>query len=75
MFFVIICIICDGATKDQKAQLISGVTDLLVKVLDKNPATTHIMIEEVDTDNWGFAGEQVSVHRQRAADAAAKKAD
>ena len=56
----------DGATAEQKAELIRGTTDLLVQVLDKNPATTFVLIEEVDTDHWGIAGETVTVLRQRA---------
>jgi 4-oxalocrotonate tautomerase len=47
--------------------LISGVTDLLVRVLNKNPATTFVVIDEVDMDNWGIAGESVTVLRERAA--------
>jgi 4-oxalocrotonate tautomerase len=37
-----------------------------VRVLDKNPATTFVVIEEVDTDHWGIGGETVTVLRQRA---------
>jgi 4-oxalocrotonate tautomerase len=55
----------DGATATQKAELIKGVTDLLVKVLHKNPATTVVVIEEVDTDNWGIGGETVTAIRQK----------
>jgi len=65
MPFVNIKITKDGATADQKAALIRGVTDLLVKVLDKNPATTVVVIEEVDTDNWGIGGETVTQRRKR----------
>jgi 4-oxalocrotonate tautomerase len=63
MPFVNIKITKDGATSDQKARLIKGVTDLLVETLDKNPATTVVVIEEVDTDNWGIGGESVTVRR------------
>jgi 4-oxalocrotonate tautomerase len=55
----------EGATTDQKAALIRGVTDLLVRVLGKNPATTVVVIEEVETDNWGIGGESVTKRRQR----------
>jgi len=65
MPFVNIKITKDGATKEQKAELIAGVTNLLKDVLGKNPATTVVVIEEVDTDNWGIGGETVSVRRQR----------
>jgi len=60
MPFVNIKITRDGATPEQKEALIKGVTDLLVKVLDKNPATTVVVIDEVDTDNWGIGGETVT---------------
>jgi len=54
-----------GTTATQKAQLIEGVTDLLVKVLDKSPATTVVVIDEVDMDNWGIAGLPVEAYRKR----------
>ena len=56
MPYVNIQITREGATRDQKAELIAGVTQLLVRVLDKNPATTHVVIDEVDLDNWGIGG-------------------
>jgi 4-oxalocrotonate tautomerase len=65
MPFVNIKITRDGATATQKAELIKGVTDLLVKVLHKNPATTVVVIEEVDTDNWGIGGETMTAIRQK----------
>ena len=61
MPFVNIKITKDGATAAQKAELIAGVTNLLKDVLGKNPATTVVVIEEVDTDNWGIGGETVTV--------------
>ena len=63
MPYVNIKITKDGATADQKARLIEGVTQLLVDVLDKNPATTTVIIDEVDTDNWGIGGESVTSRR------------
>ncbi len=65
MPYVNIKITRDGATAEQKARLIKGVTDLLVEVLDKNPATTMVIIDEVATDNWGIGGESVTTRRQR----------
>jgi 4-oxalocrotonate tautomerase len=65
MPFVNIKITRDGATPAQKAELIKGVTDLLVKVLHKNPATTVVVIDEVDTDNWGIGGETVTSRRRK----------
>ena len=54
----------EGATAKQKARLIQGATRLLMDVLKKDPATTMVIIEEVDTDNWGIAGETVTVRRK-----------
>ena len=65
MPYVNIKVTKDGVTSEQKAQLIQGVTELLQKVLNKNPASTFVIIDEVETDNWGIAGEQVTVRRKR----------
>ncbi len=63
MPYVNIKITREGATAEQKAALIKGATQLLVDVLGKNPATTVVVIDEVETDNWGIAGETVTVRR------------
>ena len=60
MPYVNIKITDEGVTSKQKEELIKGATDLLQRVLNKNPATTVVVIDEVDTDNWGIAGEQVT---------------
>ncbi|NWJ41061.1 MAG: 4-oxalocrotonate tautomerase family protein [Geothrix sp.] len=65
MPFVNIKITRDGATAEQKAQLIQGATQLLVDILNKNPQTTVVVIDEVDTDNWGIGGETVTARRQQ----------
>jgi len=65
MPYVNIKITKEGATAEQKARLISGVTELLVDVLGKNPQTTVVVIDEVETDNWGIGGESVTVRRRR----------
>ena len=64
MPYVNIRITRDGVTPDQKARLIKGVTDLLVEGLGKNPATTMVVIDEVETDNWGIGGESVTARRK-----------
>lgn len=64
MPYVNIKITKEGATPEQKAQLIKGATQLLVDVLNKNPNTTVVVIDEVDTDNWGIAGETVTNRRK-----------
>lgn len=55
----------EGVTREQKQQLIKGVTDLMTDVLNKAPQLTHVVIQEIELDDWGFAGEQVSVLRER----------
>jgi 4-oxalocrotonate tautomerase len=65
MPYVNIKVTREGVTPEQKAELIRGVTQLLADVLGKNPATTVVVIDEVDTDNWGIGGEPVTVRRQR----------
>lgn len=66
MPYVNIRITREGATAEQKAGLIRGVTRLLQETLGKNPATTVVTIDEVDTDNWGIGGETVTVLRKKA---------
>jgi 4-oxalocrotonate tautomerase len=65
MPYVNIRITREGATAAQKADLIRGVTELLRDKLGKNPATTVVVIDEVETDNWGIGGESVTVRRKR----------
>ena len=69
MPYVNIKITDEGVTKEQKAALIKGVTTLLQETLNKNPATTVVVIDEVNTDNWGIRGEQVTELRKQAAKA------
>ncbi len=65
MPYVNIKITREGVTAEQKARLIQGATQLLVDVLGKNPQTTVVVIDEVDTDNWGIGGESVTLRRAR----------
>ncbi len=55
----------DGPTAQQKAALIRGVTDLLQEVLGKSPATTFVVIDEVELDNWGIGGLPVEAYRKQ----------
>lgn len=55
----------EGVTREQKQRLIKGVTDLITEVLNKDPHLTHVVIQEVNLDDWGYAGEQVSVLREK----------
>ncbi len=65
MPYVNIKITREGTTAAQKAELIRAVTELLRDKLGKNPATTVVVIDEVETDNWGIGGETVTVRRRR----------
>ena len=64
MPYVNIKITKEGATKEQKQQLIEGATQLLVDVLGKDPSSLVVVIDEVDTDNWGIAGKSVTELRK-----------
>jgi 4-oxalocrotonate tautomerase len=57
----------EGATAAQKAEIIAGVTDLLVRVLDKDPATTFVLIDEVALEDWGVGGLPTAEYRRRRA--------
>lgn len=65
MPYVNIKITREGATAAQKAELISGVTELLVRVLDKTPATTFVVIDEVAMEDWGIGGLPVDEYRAK----------
>lgn len=67
MPYVNIKVTREGVTADQKAELISGVTDLLVRVLDKSPATTFVVIDEVALEDWGIGGLPVDQYRRETA--------
>ncbi|MGH8435040.1 MAG: tautomerase family protein [Pseudomonas sp.] len=65
MPFVNVRITKDGVTREQKAQVITEITDTLQRVLGKRPDLTHIVIEEIDTDNWGYAGMSTTEYRKK----------
>lgn len=66
MPYVNIRITREGVTADQKKILIRDTTAMLERVLNKAPQTTHVVIDEIDTDNWGYGGESVTFYRQQA---------
>jgi 4-oxalocrotonate tautomerase len=72
MPFVNLKITRDGVTREQKTQLIAEFTETLERVLKKPPEWTQIVIEEIDTDDWGFAGVTTTEYRKRLAEAAKK---
>ncbi len=65
MPYVNIQVTREGVTREQKAELIAGVTELLVRVLQKDPHTTHVVIDEIELDNWGVGGLPVPQFRRR----------
>jgi len=64
MPYVNIKITREGVTTEQKATLIRETTAMLARVLNKDPQTTHVVIDEIDTDNWDLAGESMTHHRK-----------
>lgn len=56
-----------GTTPRQKAALIKGVTDVLADVLDKLPASTYVVVDEIELEDWGVGGLPVEHYRKRAA--------
>ena len=65
MPYVNIKVTREGITTEQKERLIRETTAMLTRVLNKDPQTTHVVIDEIDTDNWGFGGESVTRYRRR----------
>lgn len=64
MPYVNVKITRDGVTREQKAQIVREITDTFGRVLGKKPEHTHIVIDEVETDNWGFAGMLTTDYRK-----------
>lgn len=48
--------ITKGATREQRSALVKEVTDSLVRILGKKPEHTHIVIQQIEEDHWGFCG-------------------
>ncbi len=65
MPFISVRITRDGVTREQKVQVIKEITETMQRVLNKDPKLTHIVIEEVDTDNWGYAGMTTTEYRKQ----------
>lgn len=55
----------EAPTQEQKSELIQGVTELLSRILGKNSSTTFVIIDEVETDNWGISGKSVTELRKK----------
>jgi 4-oxalocrotonate tautomerase len=56
----------DGVTAEQKREIVAEITQTLQRVLGKRPEHTHVIIEEVDPENWGFAGMLTTEYRKQA---------
>lgn len=56
--------ITDGATYEQKLQIYKETTEMLVRILNKKPEYTFVVIEEVDNKNWGHMGTSVAKIRE-----------
>lgn len=56
MPFVNVKITRDGVTADLKARPVAEITDSLQRVLGKRPERTHVVIDQVAPENWGYAG-------------------
>ncbi|MDR0781163.1 MAG: 4-oxalocrotonate tautomerase family protein [Pseudomonadales bacterium] len=65
MPFVNVKITRDGVTVEQKAQIVAEITATLQRVLGKQPEHTHIVIDEIDAENWGYAGVLTTEYRKR----------
>ena len=65
MPYVNVKITRDGVTREQKTQLVAEITSTLQRVLGKQPEHTHVVIDEVDPENWGFAGMLTTEYRRR----------
>lgn len=65
MPYVNVKITRDGVTVEQKARLVAEITDALVRILGKRPEHTHIVIDEIDPENWGFAGVLTTEYRKQ----------
>jgi 4-oxalocrotonate tautomerase len=67
MPYVNVRITKDGVTAQQKAQIVAEITGTLQRVLGKRPDHTHIVIDEIELENWGFSGMLTSEYRRRQA--------
>lgn len=65
MPFIKIDVLREDLSREKKQELIKKISEAVTTVLNKDPHLTHIMINEVKDDNWGYAGEQVSVLKEQ----------
>jgi len=60
MPYVNVRILRNGVTKQQKARIVAEISKTLETVLDKKPEYIHVVIDEIDPENWGYAGRLTS---------------
>lgn len=65
MPYITIDVLREGITREKKQLLIKQISEAVSTILNKDPHLTHVMINEIDDDNWGYAGEQVSVLKEQ----------
>lgn len=65
MPYVNVKITKDGVTAEQKKRVVEEITNTLVTVLGKKPEHIHIVIDEIEPENWGFAGMLTTEYRER----------
>ena len=65
MPYVNVKITKNGVSKSQKQKIVKDITDSLVQTLGKKPEHIHIVIDEVEPENWGFAGMLTPEYRKR----------
>ena len=65
MPYVNVKITKDGVTAEQKRRVVEEITGTLVNVLGKRPEHIHVVIDEVEPENWGYAGMLTSDYRKR----------
>jgi 4-oxalocrotonate tautomerase len=65
MPYVNVRITKDDVTPEQKAAIVKEITETLQRVLGKKPEHTHIIIDEIDPENWGYAGVLTTEYRKR----------
>ena len=65
MPYVNVRITKDGVTPEQKAIIVKEITETLGRVLGKRPEHTHVIIDEVEPENWGYAGMLTTEYRKQ----------
>ncbi|ALR30613.1 MULTISPECIES: 4-oxalocrotonate tautomerase family protein [Chryseobacterium] len=65
MPFIKIDVLREDLNREKKQQLLRKISEVVTTVLNKDPHLTHIVINEIEDDNWGYAGEQVSVLKEQ----------